>query len=151
METATNSELNESNALKPLETIQETLDKFIQTANVDKVYGRPVKQGDTVILPTAEVLCGMGFGIGSGVGHFEQDEEEGLQESDTPSVAGVGSGGGGGGRTLSRPVAVIIASPEGVRIEPVIDSTKIAMAALTAAGFVFGMFLRMRNYPKSEN
>jgi hypothetical protein len=42
-------------------------------------------------------------------------------------------------------VAVIVSSPEGVRVEPVIDLTKIAMAALTAGGFVFGMMFRMLN------
>ena len=44
---------------------------------------------------------------------------------------------------LSRPVAVIIAAPEGVRVEPVVDATKIGLAALTAAGFMFGMWMRM--------
>jgi hypothetical protein len=42
-------------------------------------------------------------------------------------------------------VAVVIASPEGVRVEPVVDPTKIALAALTAAGFMLGMFFRMSN------
>jgi len=44
---------------------------------------------------------------------------------------------------FSRPVAVIIAAPEGVRVEPVVDVTKIGLAALTAAGFMFGMWMRM--------
>jgi uncharacterized spore protein YtfJ len=56
---------------------------------------------------------------------------------------GEGFGGGGGGRVFSRPVAVIIAAPEGVRVEPVVDVTKIGLAALTAAGFMFGMWMRM--------
>jgi hypothetical protein len=50
---------------------------------------------------------------------------------------------------FSRPVAVIIASPEGVRVEPVVDVTKIALAALTAAGFMVGMLLRM-NRPRKN-
>jgi hypothetical protein len=53
-------------------------------------------------------------------------------------------GGGGGGRTLARPVAIIIMDAEGVRVEPVVDPTKIALAALTTAGFMtatlFGFF-----------
>jgi uncharacterized spore protein YtfJ len=56
---------------------------------------------------------------------------------------GKGSGGGGGGRILSRPVAVVIASPEGIRVEPVLDITKIALAGLTAMGFMVGMMFRM--------
>ena len=57
---------------------------------------------------------------------------------------GTGVGGGGGGRTLARPVAIIIMDAEGVRVEPVVDPTKIALAALTTAGFMtatlFGFF-----------
>jgi uncharacterized spore protein YtfJ len=56
---------------------------------------------------------------------------------------GEGTGGGGGGRSFARPVAVIIASPDGVRVEPVVDVTKIALAAFTAGAFMVGMFLRM--------
>jgi uncharacterized spore protein YtfJ len=56
---------------------------------------------------------------------------------------GKGNGGGGGGRILSRPVAVVIASPEGVRVEPVVDITKVALAGLTALGFMIGMMFRM--------
>jgi uncharacterized spore protein YtfJ len=50
---------------------------------------------------------------------------------------------------LSRPVAVVVVSPEGVRVEPVADRTKVIMAAITAVGFVAGMFLRMSRGPRS--
>jgi hypothetical protein len=40
-------------------------------------------------------------------------------------------------------VAVVVASAEGVRVEPVLDVTKIALAALTAMGFMVGMMFRM--------
>jgi uncharacterized spore protein YtfJ len=124
--------------------VQETLDKFLDSANVYAVYGEPVHSGDTVIIPTAEVLSGLGFGIGygSGVG-TAQDEDEKEVENKSAPVYGSGGGGGGGGRVLSRPVAVIIASPEGVRVEPVVDVTKIGIAALTAFGFIYGMMSRM--------
>jgi len=115
------------------------MEKFIATADVEKVYGKPIKSGDTLIVPTAEILCAMGFGVGSGSGD-QMDGEEGNR--------GEGSGGGGGGRVLSRPVAVVIASPEGVRVEPIIDPTKIALAALTAAGFILSMLFRMMRGPR---
>jgi uncharacterized spore protein YtfJ len=126
--------------LESINLIEDTLDKFIATADVEKVYGKPIKNGDTLIVPTAEILCGMGFGVGSGSGD-QMDEGVGNR--------GEGGGGGGGGRVLSRPVAVIIASPEGVRVEPVIDPTKIALAALTAAGFMFSMLFRMMRGPRN--
>ena len=114
--------------------IQDTMDKFLGAADVDAVYGEPLVQGDVTILPTAEILSLAGFGIGSGYGTNQEMEE---------SQVGGGSGGGGGGRVLSRPVAIIVNSPEGVYIEPVIDVTKIALAALTAAGFMVGMVTKM--------
>jgi uncharacterized spore protein YtfJ len=107
------------------------MNTFVRTAHVDHVYGDPVQHGDTTIIPAAEVLVGMGFAAGFGSG------------ADEAGDGGGGGGGGGGGRTLSRPVAIIIASPEGVRVEPVIDPTKIALAALTAAGFMMATMLRM--------
>jgi uncharacterized spore protein YtfJ len=114
--------------------LQDTLDKFISTADVQVVYGEPIQHGDTLILPTAEIVAGLGFGIGYGSGRSNAEEGE---------STGNGGGGGGGGRVLSRPVAVVVASPEGVRVEPVVDITKIGLAAITAAGFMFGMILRM--------
>lgn len=114
--------------------IQDTLDKFIATADVEVVYGEPIQHGETVIIPTAEVLSGVGFAIGSGSGKSQREDN---------GDEGSAGGGGGGGRVLSRPVAVVVASPEGVRVEPVVDITKIGLAALTAAGFMFGMLMRM--------
>jgi len=113
--------------------VQETMSKLVDAADVTKVYGRPVKQGDVSVIPASENLTFMGFGVGAG-GGTDGSENGG---------AGTGGGGGGGGRTLSRPVAIIVVSPEGAYVEPVMDPTKIAMAAITAAGFMFGMMLRM--------
>ena len=113
--------------------VQETISKLVDAADVTKVFGRPVKQGDVSVIPASENLTFMGFGVGAG-GGTDGSENGG---------AGTGGGGGGGGRTLSRPVAIIVVSPEGAYVEPVMDPTKIAMAAITAAGFMFGMMLRM--------
>jgi len=124
------------NPAQAVEAVQETLELFLETANVDRVYGEPIQHGDTLIIPSAEVLVGLGFGMGYGFGQGEKEES-----GSTPG--GGGGGGGGGGRVLSRPVAVIVASPEGVRVQEVVDPTKIALAALTAAGFMIGMMMRM--------
>jgi uncharacterized spore protein YtfJ len=119
-----------------LDVFQDTMEEFLAAADVRVVYGEPIMHEDTMIIPTAEVLCGVGFGVGSGSGtSAEQNPEKPMR--------GAGSGGGGGGRILSRPVAVVVASPEGVRVEPVVDITKIALAALTAVGFMVGMMFRM--------
>ena len=131
-----------------VDSVQEVMEKFLDTARVEAVYGQPVQHGSTLIIPTAEVLTGMGFGMGFGGGNSPAGE--GTAASDEPQEAGragstgAGGGGGGGGQSLSRPVAVIIADENGVRVEPIFDRTKVALAALTAFGFAFSMLSRMR-------
>ena len=132
-----NEKLEELDYNRPLEIYQDNIDTFLEVADVSRAYGDPVQSGDNLIIPTAEVLAGMGFGLGAGFGRGnKEDESQG-------GGSGGGSGGGGGGRVLSRPVAVVIASPEGVRVEPVLDVTKIALAALTAGGFMLATLARM--------
>ena len=108
--------------------VQDTMSKLIDAADVDKVYGPPIAQGDVVVIPASENLTLLGFGVGGGAGTDSN---------------GNGAIGGGGGRTLSRPVAIIVVTPEGAYVEPIMDPTKVALAAITAAGFMFVMLLRM--------
>ena len=115
-----------------IDMAQETLEAFIETADVSKVYGEPIQHEDTLILPAAEVLAVAGFGAGYGSGGPED-------------VGGAGSGAGGGGRTFSRPVAVVIADKTGVRVEPVVDPTKIALAMFTAVGFMIATLGKMKS------
>ena len=127
-----------------MDLVGDTLEKFLEVASVEAVYGEPVQHADQIVIPCAEIVCGLGFGIGTGFGM-----NEGQREDDNPAKnTGGGGGGGGGGHVLSRPVAVIVASPEGVRVEPVVDVTKVALAALTAGGFMVGMLLRMARLSK---
>ena len=119
-----------------IDAVQNTLTQFLDTANVNRVYGAPIRRGDVTIIPTAEVLVGLGFGAGAGSGTSPEQEGDGTGVS-----GGGGGGGGGGGRTLSRPAAVIIISPDGVRVEPVVDTTKVALAAITAGGFMLATLL----------
>jgi uncharacterized spore protein YtfJ len=134
-----------------MEVMKDTLGDFLQASSVEAVYGEPIKEGETLIVPAAEVLAVMAFGAGSGYGKGRQEGPE-ERETDQEAITeeeytgeGGGSGGGGGGRILSRPAAVVVISPEGVRVEPVVDITKIALAALTASGFILGMLFRMMN------
>jgi uncharacterized spore protein YtfJ len=137
------------NLHQTLDDINSTMESFLEAASVDKVFGKPVEVGEMKIIPTSENLVIMGFGAGGGYGSADFEKEEKDSEPGEGTGEGVGGGGGGGGRILSRPVAIVIASPEGVRVEPVADRTKVIMAAITAAGFVAGMFLRMTRGPKS--
>jgi uncharacterized spore protein YtfJ len=105
-------------------------ERILAAGDVAKVYGKPIQKGEMTIIPAAEILAIGGFGAGAGSGADPR--------------RGGGGGGGGGGRVLARSVAVIVATPDGaVRVQPVIDVTKIALAALTAAGFVIATWSGM--------
>lgn len=137
---------------KTIDTLRHSMDSLTRIAASEAVYGKPIKSGDTLIIPAAEVMCGMGFGLGFGTynpADEDQTEEKlPIAEDDTIQPTGSGSGAGGGGYSYSRPVALVIASPEGVRVEPVLDRTKIFLAALTTAGFMIGMMARMLREPR---
>ena len=119
-----------------LNTMQTTLDKFLSAANVESVYGPSVSQNENTVIPTAEVLSIVGFGLGSGGG------SQGTAENEN---RGSGGGGGGGGRVLARPVAAIVISPTGVRVEPIVDVTKIVLAVCTTLGFMTALLTRMKS------
>lgn len=121
-----------------LDLTAATLDSFLSISDVDAAYGAPIQVGDILLIPAAEVVSAMGFGLG--YGGSEAGEEQAAKGQ--PASAG-GSGGGGGGWAFSRPVAVVVASPAGVQIKPVIDTTKLALAALTTAGFMVSILIRM--------
>ena len=125
-----------------LNTMQTTLDKFLTAANVEAVYGPPVTQGENLVIPAAEVLSIVGFGLGLGGG------SQPATEAGNAGSNGGGGGGGGGGRVLARPVAAIIMSPTGVRVDPIVDVTKVALATFTTLGFMATMFIRMRSHSR---
>src|SRR5689334_16427969 len=96
--------------------VQGPLEKLVQTARVEAAVGAPIVHGDSLVIPTSEVFCSTGFGVGTGPGANPDQPETGRS-----------GGGGGGGHAQSRPVAMIILSPAGVRVEPVVDVTKVVL------------------------
>ncbi len=136
----------------------EQLERLLSTARVESVFGKPVTQGEYTAIVAAEVTAAAGFGFGAGGG-----EEESPRDVETDTVAGeselastgrsrgAGSGGGGGGTAWSRPVAAIEIGPNGVRVEPIVDPTKIVLAFLTTFGAMFVFLSRMRRQAGSWN
>ena len=121
-----------------LDVAQETMETFLETADVSKVYGEPIVHEDTLIIPSAEVLAAAGFGAGYASGSSAGSEET------SDAGGGTAGGAGGGGKTFSRPVAVVVVDQEGVRVEPVVDPTKIAMTFFTTLGFMAATIARMK-------
>jgi uncharacterized spore protein YtfJ len=126
-------ELEISDPGQAIDMVQETLETFLDTADVSKVYADPVEHDGSLVIPAAEVVTGMGFGAGYGASGPINDD-----------CSGNGGGGGGGGHAQARPVAVIIADKNGVRVEPVFDFTKIFLAFITALGFMIGTAAKMK-------
>ena len=93
-------------------TMSNGLDRLMDVS-ADRVYAEPVHIGDRVVIPAASIEFAGGFGFG------------GDSESN--------GGGGGGGYQAGRPVAIIEAGPNGVRVKPVIDFTRVGLTLLAAA------------------
>lgn len=113
-------------------TVEQTLGRIVEAASVSAVFGQPVERGEITIIPCSEIVVGMGLGGGNGTGMAQK-------EGETSSGEGVGGGGGARGR----PVAAIVVTRQGVRIEPIVDVTKVALAGATTAAFVFLWLARL--------
>jgi len=124
---------------------QEWMEKLLAAAQPGAVFGEPVTAGSYTIITASEVGAGGGFGFGVGGGMSPAaTSSETPAERQEDSRGGSGGGIGGGGGSTGRPVAAIIIGPEGVRVEPVVDVTKIALAVFTTAGAMWMMLGRMR-------
>ena len=71
--------------------------------NTKTVVGEPINVEGNTLIPLVSV--GFGFGVGAGEGNDPKK--------------GAGSGGGTGGGGGVKPVALVIVSKDGVRVEPV--------------------------------
>jgi len=147
--------------LKNQENSQQILEKFVETARPSSVFAPPLTAGEYTVITASEVYAGMGIGFGGGGGSGpaagpeagpeaseepigdQPPAEQAAAAEDLPPGSGVGYGGGGGGVTLGRPVAAITIGPDGVRVEPIVDATKIAIAFFTTIGAMALMFSRM--------
>ena len=133
-------------AVKEQKQALELVEKLFSVAQPGAVFGEPVTVGEYTVITASEVKVGMGFGYGSGGGTGTTPAEGDAENKEEPegANAGYGGGGGGGGVSGGRPVAVINIGPHGVRVEPVVDPTKIALAAFTTFGGMLMMLGKMR-------
>lgn len=94
-----------------MENIENLFDKAVaeieRMLNTKTVVGEPIKIDGATLIPL--VNLGFGFGVGAGKG----------SEPDKGSGEGGGTGGGGG----VKPVAIVIITADGVRVEPIKSST----------------------------
>lgn len=111
--------------------VSRMMDGLMQASNVNAAFGEPRQIGDRTIIPVARVGAGGGFGMGAGQGEVVGGRAPG------------GTGAGGGGGSMANPVAVVVVTPEDVRVQPVVDATQIALAAMAAFAFNFYWIIRL--------
>jgi uncharacterized spore protein YtfJ len=125
----------------------DTLERLLSAADSAKVFGPAVVSGVSTVITAAEVAAGGGFGSGMGFGM--PPGRKGAPQVTTAEAAegvaaGAGGGGGGGGGSMGRPVAVITVSPDGIRVKPVLDLTKISLTAMAAIVSLTVLCIKMR-------
>jgi uncharacterized spore protein YtfJ len=125
------------------EQASKVLEKILAAAQPGAVFGQPVEAGGYTLITASEVTSGGGFGVGTASGPTPTPDAKQSPPPEAPRPAGKqsigGSGFGGGGGSLGRPVAIIAIGPNGVTVRPVVDVTKVALAALTASAAILGM------------
>jgi uncharacterized spore protein YtfJ len=120
------------------EHLATMIDRIYGAARPGAVFGEPVTSGGYTVITAQEISSGGGFGTGGGFGSDGSGASstgEGEEAPPAPaksSAGGGGSGIGGGGGAMSRPVAAIIIGPDGVRIEPIVDRTKVAITLISS-------------------
>ena len=116
----------------PPDAVRQTLGRLLETVGAGSVFAAPVVRENVTVIPCAEVMMGLGMGQGSGTG---------MAADNTGQSEGSGAGGGGGG--TSRPVAAIVITQGQVRVEPIVDATKVALAGITTLAFMGATLLRI--------
>lgn len=114
------------------------IERLTDIAEPGVIFSPPLTIGDQVVITASELLIGLGAGFAAGGG----------ADPEHPGAGGSGGGGGGGGSSFGRPVAVISVGPQGVKVEPVVDVTKIAITFFTAFGAMFLALRSMRRFGK---
>ena len=118
----------------------ELMGKMFEAAQPSAMFSKPVVHGEYAVITASETIGGLGYGFGGGGGVEGSTDSEDAETNG----AGFGGGGGGGGSILARPVAAISIGPDGVRVEPIMDPTKIAIAFLTTMAAIFMSMRRIR-------
>lgn len=128
----------EARTLQSTDNVVQTLNRLTDTARADAVFGHPEEHNGNIVIPCSEVMSGLGIGFGSG-----PTSEDGKETR--------GGGAGGGGGSSARPVAAIVISQDGVRVQPIVDVTKIALASLTAGTFILLQLFQLFRQSRRKN
>ncbi|MDR8410250.1 sporulation protein [Nonomuraea sp. 3-1Str] len=98
--------------------IMQLIEKSRDAANVKRVFGEPLRQGDVTVVPVVRVFGGGGGGSGSRRGGEGKDGEE-------------GSGGGYG--YAATPAGAFVIKDGDVRWQPAVDVNRIVLGGQIVA------------------
>jgi uncharacterized spore protein YtfJ len=121
------------------EKANELMAKLFTVTQPNVVFSEPVTAHEQTVITASEVTAAFGFGFGGGGGIAPNP-----QAAEEATNVGGGGGGGGGGTAQARPVAAVIMTPTGVRVEPIVDVTKISIAFFTAFGAIISLLYKMK-------
>jgi uncharacterized spore protein YtfJ len=117
-----------------IQKLLEALADLREKADVDACFAEPVTIEGRTVIPVARVA----YGFAMGIGRTTAAEEEAAGETEGEAVEeaeGDGSSGAGGGAMLAQPFAVVEVTPEGTRVQAIIDEQKVTLAAGLLAGW----------------
>lgn len=123
-----------------LDGLQKRFEEMQGKANWKAVFGDVMEVDGRRVIPVASVQYGFGMGGGQGPA-----QRSGVRTR-SPQKDGVApAGGGGGGGIRIEPVALIDITDGKLRVEPILNVTRLAVVALLVAGWsVFWMARAMR-------
>jgi len=123
-----------------LQTVAEHVEVMHDPVPARAVFGKPVERGDRTVIPLAEVTYLVAFGAGRGEAepHAARDE----------MVKGVASGSLGGGLIRSRPLGILEVTDHKVKLKPVVETTKVAIAGVALGSL--SLFLIVRTLVRSR-
>ena len=132
-------------SLQNVAQVHDLIGRLFRVAEPGAVYSEPIVAGERTVVITSE----LSMGVGAGVGFGHTFEPASIESSSTGAVTPhrtdeTGGGGGGGGFSFGRPVAAVIIEPAGVRVEPIVDPTKLGIAFFTTLGAMFFAWTSLR-------
>ncbi len=136
-------------SLQNVAQVHDLIGRLFRVAEPGAVYSEPIVAGERTVVITSELSMGVGAGVGFGHTSEPASTETSTESSSTGAVTPdhteeTGGGGGGGGFSFGRPVAAVIIEPAGVRVEPIVDPTKLGIAFFTTLGAMFFAWTSLR-------
>ena len=121
-----------------IQTLLDTIADLRDKATVSAVFSTPVTVEGRTVIPVAKISYAFGL-AGGHIGAAEEKitdtpaDEAGGEAADEERRDTKGSTGLGGVR--AHPIAVSEVTPEGVRVEPIVDEQKLSLAGAMLAGW----------------